>query len=300
MTHRTGHPSFVLRIDAGPRIGYGHAGRCLALWEQLQDRCLVAVTDSTAATFVRRWGVRLAPPGASGDVTVLDRAPAAGVDEVLALGAADSAVCLIDDAGLARPLADAVVDPPTGADWPVVDGSTLGGFEHALVRREIREAAADPLPGVGVLVSLGGSDPLQLTAGLCTALDAAGAPTTAVLGPGYAGARPGGCVLPDPSLWPRALAGAELLVTRYGHTLLEAAHLGVPTIAVAQSAQDTRDAAAFAAHGTAAWAEVEDAVATVVELLGAPKRLAEMARRGPELVDGLGAERVARALVSLR
>jgi spore coat polysaccharide biosynthesis predicted glycosyltransferase SpsG len=121
-----------------------------------------------------------------------------------------------------------------------------------------------------------------------------------VLGPGYDGARPDGDVLADPRLWPRALAGAELLVTGFGHTLLEAAHLGVPALAVVASEQDARDAAAFATHGTAGCAGVDGAVAAALELLGAPARLAEMARRGPALVDGLGAERVARALVSLR
>ena len=35
--------SFVLRVDAGAQVGFGHAGRCLALWEQLRDRCVVAV-----------------------------------------------------------------------------------------------------------------------------------------------------------------------------------------------------------------------------------------------------------------
>jgi spore coat polysaccharide biosynthesis predicted glycosyltransferase SpsG len=291
--------SFVLRVDAGAQVGFGHAGRCLALWEQLRDRCVVAVADDAAAEVVRGWGARVADGDAQGDVTVVDRAPVAPVDEVEGLKAAGAKVCLVDDAGPARELADAVVDPPTGPDWPKAAGTRLGGFEHALLREEIRAAAGDRLREVGVLVSMGGSDPTGLTVPLCTALDAAGVETMAVLGPGYEGPPPPGRVLDDPELWPRALAGAELLVCGFGHTLLEAAHLGVPAVAIPRHERDAREAAVFAAHGTMAMATPDDAVATVSALRGSD-RLREMRRTGPALVDGRGAERVAAALEALR
>jgi len=291
--------SFVLRVDAGAQVGFGHAGRCLALWEQLRERCVVAVGDATAAAFVRRSGARVAEGGVRGDVTVIDRAPAAEVEEVEALRAAGAAVCLIDDAGPARGLAAAVVDPPTGLAWPEAAGTRLGGFEHALLREEIRAAAGDRLPDVGVLVSMGGSDPTGLTVPLCTALDAAGVETLAVLGPGYDGPPPPGRVLEDGALWPRALAGAELVVCGFGHTLLEAAHLGVPAVAIPRHERDAREAAAFSAHGTMEMASPDDAVATVSALRGS-ERLREMRRTGPALVDGRGAERVVAALEALR
>ena len=291
--------SFVLRFDAGAQVGFGHAGRCLALWEQLRDRCVVAVADAAAVAFVRRWGARVAGEDARGHVTVIDRAHTTPVEEVEALREAGAAVCLIDDAGPARGLADAVVDPPTGPHWPPAAGTRLGGFEHALLREEIRAAAGARLPHVGVLVSMGGSDPTGLTVPLCTALGAAGVETTAVLGPGYAGPRPPGRVLEDPALWPRALAGAELLVTGFGHTLLEAAHLGVPALAIPRHARDAREGAVFAEHGTMETVSPDEAVATVRALLGS-RRLREMRRTGPALVDGYGAERVAAALEALR
>ncbi len=291
--------SFVLRVDAGAQVGFGHAGRCLALWEQLRDRCVIAVADGAAAAVVRGWGARVVAPDARGPVTVVDRAPAAAVEELEDLRAGGAAVCLIDDAGPARGLADAVVDPPTGLAWPPVDGIWLDGFAHALVREEIRAARADPLPGVGVLVSMGGSDPTGLTVPLCAALDAAGVGTTAVLGPGYEGPPPPGRVLADGALFARALAGAALLVTGYGHTLLEAAHLGVPALAIPRHERDAREAAAFAAHGTMEWASPDDAVAAVGRLQGS-ERLRKMHRAGPVLVDGRGAERVATALEALR
>jgi UDP-2,4-diacetamido-2,4,6-trideoxy-beta-L-altropyranose hydrolase len=292
--------SFVLRVDAGAQVGYGHAGRCLALWEQLRERCVVAVTDAAAAAFVRRWGARVASADARAEVTIVDRCLAATVEEVDSLRGAGAAVCLIDDAGPARALADALVDPPTRPDrWPDAPGTRLGGFEHALVREDIRAAAGHGLADVGVLVSMGGTDPNGLTVPLCTALDAAGVPTMAVLGPGYDGARPPGRVLDDRALWPRALAGADLVITGFGHTLLEAAHLGVPAVAVPYNERDAREAAAFSAHGTMAPAAPDDAVATVRGLLDS-QRLRQMRRTGPALVDGRGAERVVAALEALR
>ena len=87
--------SFVLRVDAGAQVGFGHAGRCLALWEQLRERCVVAVTDAVAAAFVRRWGARVAGADARGEVTVIDRAHAASVAEVEELRAAGGAVCVV-------------------------------------------------------------------------------------------------------------------------------------------------------------------------------------------------------------
>lgn len=291
--------SFVLRVDAGAQVGFGHAGRCLALWEQLRERCVVAVTDTVAAAFVRRWGARVAGADARGDVTIIDRAHAATVAEVEELRAAGGAVCLIDDSGPARALADAVVDPPTRPHWPEVAGLQLGGFEHALLREDIRTAAGRGLPDVGVLVSMGGSDPTGLTVPLCTALDAAGIETLAVLGPAYAGPPPPGRVLEDPAQWPRVLAGAELVVCGFGTTLFEAAHLGVPAVAIPRHELDAREATAFSAHGTMTVASPDDAVATVRALRGS-ERLREMRRTGRALVDGRGAERVVTALEALR
>jgi spore coat polysaccharide biosynthesis predicted glycosyltransferase SpsG len=213
-------------------------------------------------------------------------------------------VALPDDPGPARARADLVIDPPTGHDWPPAAGRRLGGFEHALVRREVRAAADAPLPDVGVLLTLGGSDPQGLTPAITQALSAAGIPSTTVLGPGYRGAPIAGA-LRDPADFAHAIAGAELVVTAFGHTLIEAAHLGVPCVALAVRDGDAADAEAFCAHGFATWIDLsggpapERVAAEVARLHADPAARATMGERGRALVDGRGAARVAAALREL-
>jgi spore coat polysaccharide biosynthesis predicted glycosyltransferase SpsG len=152
---------------------------------------------------------------------------------------------------------------------------------------------------------MGGSDPEGLTPALAQSLRALGISVLSVLGPTYRGPTPAGEVLADPQEWPRALAGARLLVGRFGHTLLEAAHLGTPALALATSAGATADAAAFASHGTARTMRIAGpagaraVAARALGLLNDAAALAAMATRGPELVDGEGARRVASALREL-
>jgi UDP-2,4-diacetamido-2,4,6-trideoxy-beta-L-altropyranose hydrolase len=198
-----------------------------------------------------------------------------------------------------------VIDPPTGCSWPPAGGRRLAGFKYALLRVEIRAAASRPRPGVEALLNMGGADPEGLTPALARALRAAGVTVLTALGPSYRGPQPEGEVLADASQWPAALAGARLLVGRFGHTLLEAAHLGTPALAIATDERAGVEAHAFAAHSTIDAITVggPDDAQTVAErahtLLADGARLAAMAARGRALVDGRGAARVAAALREL-
>ncbi len=291
----------LISVDGGPQFGYGHVGRCLALWDELGAACVFATSDPSVAEYLRERGVALATGGdAPASVVVLDCAGSVDPDVVLDRKREGSRVVLVDDAGPARAVADVVVDPPTGRSWPPTAGRRLGGFEHALLRQDVRAASASPMPGLDVLISMGGSDPTGLTLGVFDALNRFGIRADAVLGPAYAGPIPARVIAPAD--WPRALAGASLLVTRFGHTLLEAAHLGVPALAVVVDGRDRADAESFAAHGTARSLESGDLAGLVeatVELLADEARRAHMARSGRRLVDGLGARRVASALAEL-
>jgi UDP-2,4-diacetamido-2,4,6-trideoxy-beta-L-altropyranose hydrolase len=292
----------VILVDAGRRLGFGHVGRCLAILEELDGRAALAVRDRATARLLKARGVPLVTPDTPAPLLLVDRRKPTGAHEVARIRARGRHVCLLDDPGTGRALADLVVDPPTACAWPPAGGRRLAGFEHALLRREVRAAAGRGLGGVEVLLSMGGSDPEGLTPVLARALRAAGVSVLSVLGPAYRGARPDGEVLADPLDWPHALAGARLLVGRFGHTLLEAAHLGTPALAIATDVPAVANARAFTANGTAETVAVggpdgiQAVVARTLALLEDPGRLVAMSVRGRALVDGQGAARVAAAL----
>jgi UDP-2,4-diacetamido-2,4,6-trideoxy-beta-L-altropyranose hydrolase len=296
--------------DGGTRLGFGHVGRCLALWEELAGRAVFNAGDETVVEFLRARGVPTAPAPAA-PIVLLDSAQPTSDQEVCALRAAGRRVVLLDDLGSGRMAADAVIDPPTAAAWPPATGLRLAGFEHVLLRREVREAAGlsesgevVPEPGEGVLLSMGGSDPAGLTPALSEALVGADIDTKVARGPGYGGAAPVGTLV-APEAFVAALARAALLVTGYGHSLLEAAYLGVPAISVVYRAEHLPHARAFCANGSARVLDMTEGprphelAALADRMLGEPERRAKMARRGRELVDGVGAARIATALRAL-
>jgi spore coat polysaccharide biosynthesis protein SpsF len=297
--------SVLVVADGGGSIGFGHLSRCLAVAQELGGRCAFATGGSQAGAWLTDRGARITSATTVAPVTLLDRVAPATVEEVAALQAAGGRVALLDDPGPARALADLVIDPPTGVEWPPAGGRRLAGFEHALVRRDIRDAAsARPRPGAGVLLTLGGSDPEGLTPVLAEALVGAGLACTPVLGPGYRGPPVAGA-LRDPADFARALASADIVVTGFGHTLVEAAHLGVASIALALRGNDAGEASAFCRHGCATWldgtarVDPEEVVAAVLELRDDDGARRAMSTRGRALVDGRGAARVAAALREL-
>jgi hypothetical protein len=291
--------------DGGAALGYGHVGRCLAVWEALDGDAVFAVAEPAVAAFVRARG---APAGAAptAPIVLLDRAEPTTAEQVAALQATGRRVVLLDDLGAGRAVADLVVDPPTAARWPPTGQPRVGGFEHVLLRREVRAARRAGEPR-GALLALGGSDPAQLTPGLAAALAGAGVEELVVnLGPGYGGAVPAGVtLLRDPAAFVATLAATGLLIAAYGHALLEAALLGVPAVIVVTRVEHREHAAAFAAHGTALIIDMSDEprplelAELVTAAIARPERLQAMAARGPALVDGRGAERVAAAIRAL-
>jgi spore coat polysaccharide biosynthesis predicted glycosyltransferase SpsG len=168
-------------------------------------------------------------------------------------------------------------------------------------------------------VCFGGSDPARVTERLAPALVARAARAThdgadsaaawsveVIVGAGYGGGDPVDLALVrDPADLAERLAAADLVVIGAGTMKFEAACLGRPALLVAVADDQLRVGPAFAATGAADWLgdgrtldpdRLADAVA---ELIGEPGRRAEMGRRGGEVVDGRGAERLALAILEL-
>jgi spore coat polysaccharide biosynthesis protein SpsF len=303
-------PLFEIAADGGREVGYGHVGRCLAIAEQLDGRARFALGDRAARRFVTERGGLLEHEGQDPAVVLLDRCAPTSESDVAALHASGRRVALLDDMGSGRRVADLVIDPPTAVSWPPTGGRRLAGFEYVLLRREVMEAVRDPAPR-GVLVAMGGSDPAGLTVPLCEALAAASLPVTAALGPSYSAPAPDGVRVlrargdVEQGAFVTALAGASLLVAGFGHTLLEAAYLGVPAVAIITREEHRPHAFAFCQSATATPVDMSAAVRPaefvrlVEALLGDAARREALGRRGRSLVDGGGARRVARELLAL-
>ncbi len=302
-SHSASDPLIVVRADAGADVGFGHMGRCLALWDEIGPGAVFEVADDRVAALLREQAVPVVTVNTLAPVIVLDRVRPTSEVEVLELQSSGCRVCLVDDPGAGREVADLLVDPPTGMDWSSPPGLRLSGFDHALIRRDVRAGADEPIEGTEVLLAFGAADPEGLTIALSRELWSSGARVVSVLGPMYGGQKPQGKLVTSQRSWPGALAGADIVVTRFGHTVLEAAHLGTPCLAVATSDRAVAEATAISVHGASSAIALRgsDDVAAIASaalaLLDDAPRRAVMAAKGRALVDGRGAARVARELM---
>ncbi len=303
--HSSSDPLIVVRADAGADVGFGHVGRCLALWDEIGPGAVFEVADERVATLLREQAVPVVTVNTLAPVVVLDRVRPTSEGEVLELQSAGCQVCLVDDPGAGREYADLLVDPPTGINWSSPPGLRLSGFDHALIRRDIRAGADELLEDIDVLLAFGAADPERLVIAVSRELQSSGARVASVLGPMYGGRKPQGKLVTSQRSWPGALAGAGIVVTRFGHTLLEAAHLGTPCLAVATSDRAVAEAIAISEHGASSAVamgggdDVAGIASAALDLLDDAPRRSVMAAKGRALVDGHGAARVARELMEL-
>ena len=195
----------------------------------------------------------------------------------------------------------------------------LLGTAYALLRREFRAWQGPPrtfpVSARQLLVTLGAADPLNVTAEVIACVGPALAADTAIVvviggsNPhvdtiiARAARLPNCRVVRDPGGdMPGLMAAADLAVCAGGSTMWEMARMGVPFIPII-IAENQRSAVAAMAQdsyptvdGTAV---ARDLPAAVVTLAADAGRRDALSRRGRELVDGRGAERVCAALREL-
>ena len=336
----------LVRADASVAIGLGHAMRCLALVQAHRDEggdatFLMAGVPAAFAARASAEGVTVdtlaAVPGSAADaVETAERACVVGARWVVvdgyhfgddyqrALVDAGLQVLAFDDHGHAGHYwAQLVLNQNRGARAETYASRApytrlLLGVRHVLLRREFRawEAAPRAVPARArtVLVTLGGSDPDNVSTRLLTGL--AGVPGPLEIQVLIGGANPHrGALEQTAAASPHAvtlvvdahdmadrMVWADLAVTAAGGTAWELARVGTPQVSVAIADNQRPAAAALAERGVAVglgWhAELTtDAVARAVTRLAddAPAR-AGLADRGRALIDGRGAQRVLEAM----
>lgn len=263
---------FLFRLDAGPRIGTGHAMRCLALLEAARDAGhsgLVAsaeMTDPVANRFsaedTQVYRLRASRGSSSDARETLALADRQDVDLIVADPFSDMSpgwfaglagelpVALFTDVGpveeAALPAKVRVLINPARRDAGEAGRICLYGPDYLLLRRSFRSMLApSPLDGrTRLLVTFGGTDPAELTAPVVRGLKAAGEAMPGldvVIGGGVAQARrvaqacegPGVAIHHDLDSLAPLMARAGLAVTAGGSTVGELAAVGVPAVVVA-------------------------------------------------------------------
>lgn len=304
-------PVFALfRVAAGPRLGHGHLRRAEVLAHALRRQACVSIRGAgVAATRLPR--VAPASAGATLDavrpaVLVLDD-PDARHGRAWARAASRRQVPVVSlhDLGLGQVPSTLAVDGSVSSPargW--LAGRTLRGLGYAVLRR--------PRPAVRggavrrVLVSLGGGVRRALSQAVVAEL-LRRHPTLEVLVPQGSGTPAASGVTPvaAPDGLAPWLARVDVAVVGGGVSLYEAIAAGLPTVAIpvvpAQrptirgfaARRLTVDAGGRATSRHAIARRIADGFDRVVDDAAWRRHVQE---QGPRVVDGRGAERVARAI----
>lgn len=327
-------PLIVLRAEAGPAIGGGHVMRCLAAAQALSRagaRVAFATSASSLAAVPRlaAAGLEILPPEPRPCDAVLFDGYALGVEEEAAWGRAGAPVAVLDDAPR-RPHACALlIDPAPGrteADyrpWAGDRARLLLGPAYAPVDpafAALRPAALDRRRTAGpprnILVSTGLTDPggaalkvlaaLQTVTGIDRIVVAVGAAALSAMAlRAAAAADPRVALRFDAPDMARLTLEADLAIGGAGVSTWERCVLGLPSLVLVAADNQLGNARALGDAGAACTPGAVPAVAAsfiraMVEALAAqPERLGRMSRAAFGLCDGLGAERIAAALLAL-
>src|SRR4051812_17908163 len=178
--------------------------------------------------------------------------------------------------------------------WPPAAGFAPGGGGGGAARRRAPGPAGPP----GVVVVMGGSAAEAAVSAAMAALSQVDLPMTVrAISPSPVPAPDGRFTVepPTPDL-PAVLAGADLVLSAAGVTLLELCCLGVPTALVQLADNQAPGYRAAVARGLAAGlgtaADLPAAAPTLRALLEDDARRAALASAASTLVDGRGADRI--------
>jgi spore coat polysaccharide biosynthesis predicted glycosyltransferase SpsG len=307
-----GHGLALVVADGGPDAGLGHISRSSALALAVGDRgfdvrCFALEAPGPTARDGVAWkcvaSLESTPDLAEAAVLVVDsyRLSEDG------LAAVPDHVPVVVLQEHATPPARAALVVSAASDPALGGPDRLCGFEYACLRPAFwAPPARTSFDGIRrVLVTTGGGDP---TPGLGAALAAAArdalpaAAVTLVRGPFARGDHPAGVSLLDaPDSLHGALVDTDLVVTAGGQTMLEAAAVGTPTIAVVAADNQRQQATRLADLGAVRLLELPagELAQTMRELDAAPHVRRRLARHAQAAIDGRGAHRVAERIAAL-
>lgn len=336
MSAPAGGMHLTVRADASHDIGYGHIRRTLAVVTRLRGHTHLRVTylmrpqSDGAPARAADCAVMHLPDDSTATLMAQTRALDGPLlidthrltaEQLDQLHAAGLCISVFDDGcRLEHYAADVVIDVAPGAEAAPYRGLPttrfcLGAAYYPLRPEFLRASAAtEPRNSARrLVVTFGGSDPDDQTARILELLVHHGCPwnVTAILGPGYAGraADVAGrtraiTLLRDVADMAAVFATADLAISSASGTALELAHLGIPALHLAISHDQRRVATALAAAGAGVnlgWhadARDEEIWQALHDLAADVDRRATQSRAGRALIDGHGADRVARCILA--
>lgn len=311
-------PHILLLCDAGPAHGWGHFARCSALADALRASGATAsvhVSGSAAGDGEFGWDALAAVLADRRlDAVVADSyvATREHYDTLAAAVGHDPARLLVfDDFDRLEYPPCLVLNPSPGGSalgYDLPSGSTLlTGGEHVVLRSAFAGCEHHVIAEeVGqVLVSLGGAaDPAVLAAVVEAVLGASDARVVCLGAADTADTRVESMSDLSAEQVASLMADCDVAVTAGGQTLLECAATGLPAIALLAADDQRANVDACVASGFAGTAGsltddgAAERIAAGLRALEMPDARAAASRAGRVLVDGHGAERVARVLLA--
>ena len=334
-------PTVLFRADANVAMGTGHAMRCLALaqaWQDSGGRCVFAMTEQTPAITSRLWenkieieSVRTTGGTADDAAQTATIAAQHGADWIVvdgyqfgsayqaALKTAGLRVLLLDDNGQAASYtADVVLNQNLHAAGKIYaqrgpNTQLLLGPRYALLRREFRAwrnwRREHPARARKILITMGGSDPDNVTARVIDAVNSLADVEAVVLVGGsnphlaaieekIGGGNSSVRLVVDAQNVGEWMAWADVAISGAGTTFWEMCFLGLPSVLLVL-AENQEGVAATAQEMNIAWnlgwhSKIEASVlyGKIKELLDSVEIRKTQSDNGRKLVDGRGAERV--------
>lgn len=310
----------LLRVAAGPRLGYGHLMRARALADALPGDVAVSLRGGPAARrAAEAMGCRIARGArlaSDVDLLIVDDPNHEDGRAWVARARRANVRCASVHDGMAAHAADLVVAPGIDAPRPRVARAVLHGPRFYLLDRRVPELAASRSARLAaapprVLVALGGGrHVLPVAQPLVDELRRLRPDLDVVVAPGFSNLRPalrGASWLPAQSGLAAALVESDVAIVAGGVTLYEACALGVPAVGLAVVRGQRRAIRAFARRGAivdagagvGTRASMARTAREVDRLLANDRLRAAVSARARRLVDGHGVERVAARLLAL-
>jgi len=332
----------VIHCDGGGTHGYGQVKRCLTLARALRDRegfgvLFVLNGDDRATKTLREAGfeaVVLPELGKANafarliaqknpDMLISDGREVLTRSAIAKLGERIPVVAIIDDGSDRRLAATHAYYPPVpqtkALSWTGSHTAVRVGWEWALLGFDPARAADMEVvrdeDRPTLIVSMGGSDPLDLTRLAACGLSKITAPFNArfIIGPGFRNTKrlireiqamsPNFDIVQGVTDLGAEFAGADLALVTFGVTAYELAALGVPALYLALTDEHALSASGFGKAGMGIVLglgrvlRVEDIARAVWKLILDKDLRRDMRAAGLNTIDGRAAERIATDLV---